>query len=84
MLNQVMQLSFKLYDLQLYLDTHPTENSALQEYNNTLNKYKASVEHYEKLYGPLNVININESQKEWMWTKGPWPWEKQNEKDGDK
>ncbi|MBQ6907405.1 MAG: spore coat protein CotJB [Clostridia bacterium] len=75
MLEQIMQLSFKLYDLKLFLDTHPTENSAIEEYNTTLNKYKSMVNHYEKLYGPLSALDVDENQQEWDWIKGPWPWE---------
>ena len=74
-LKEIQQLSFRLYDLTLFLDTHPTEQCAIKEYNDTLNKYKSMVCNFEKLYGPLTLIGVDENATEWKWIKGPWPWE---------
>lgn len=75
LLKEIQQLSFRLYDLTLFLDTHPTEQSALKDYNETLNKYKIMVKNFEKLYGPLTLKGVDENDCEWKWIKGPWPWE---------
>ena len=75
LLKEIMQLSFRMYDLTLFLDTHPNEQSAIKDFNETLSKYKAMVANFEKLYGPLNLKGIDENATEWKWTKGPWPWE---------
>ena len=75
LLREIQQLAFKLYDLVLFLDTHPTEQSALREYNETLNKYKSMVSNFEKLYGPLSLRGIDENANYWQWINGPWPWE---------
>lgn len=75
LLKEIMQLSFRLYDLTLFLDTHPTEQCAIKDYNETLNKYKAMVCNFEKLYGPLTLKGVDEKDMEWKWIKGPWPWE---------
>ncbi len=75
LLKEIQQLSFRLYDLTLFLDTHPTEQCAIKDYNETLNKYKSMVCNFEKLYGPLTLMGIDENANEWKWTKGPWPWE---------
>ena len=75
LLKEIQQLSFRLYDLTLFLDTHSTENCALKDYNETLNKYKIMVKNFEKLYGPLTLDAIDENTMEWKWIEGPWPWE---------
>ena len=75
LLKEVQELAFKLYDLTLFLDTHPHEQSALAEYNETLNKYKSMVCNFERLYGPLSLKNMPDNTNTWQWIKGPWPWE---------
>lgn len=75
LLKEIQQLGFRLYDLALFLDTHPTEQCAIKDYNETLNKYKLMVCNFEKLYGPLTLSGVDENDKEWKWIKGPWPWE---------
>lgn len=75
LLKEIQQLSFRLYDLTLFLDTHPNEQCAIKDYNETLNKYKSMVRNFEKLYGPLTLKGVDENAMEWKWIKGPWPWE---------
>ena len=75
LLKEIQQLSFRLYDLTIFLDTHPTEQCAIKDYNETMNKYKSMVRNFEKLYGPLKLMNIDENAMEWKWINGPWPWE---------
>ena len=74
-LREIQQLGFRMYDIALFLDTHPTETSALTEYTATLSKYNSMVSNYEKLYGPLTMDSVNECEAEWNWINGPWPWE---------
>ncbi len=75
LLKEIQQLSFRLYDLALFLDTHPNEQCAIREYNETLNKHKIMVKNFEKLYGPLTLKGVDENATKWNWIKGPWPWE---------
>ncbi len=75
LLKEIQQLSFKMYDLTLFLDTHPTEKCAISEFNETLNKYKMMVKNFEKLYGSLTLKGTEDDCMDWKWTKGPWPWE---------
>ncbi|MDR1101763.1 MAG: spore coat protein CotJB [Clostridiales bacterium] len=72
--NELRELEFTLKDLNLYLDTHPTDLSALTEYNTTSNKRDVAKTHYEKLYG-LMEIGSNEEQPRWDWISTAWPWE---------
>lgn len=67
-------VSFAIDDIILYLDTHPTDEEALTQYD----KYKAirnqAVKEYTANFGPLLVDNVVSTGK-WAWVKTPWPWE---------
>ena len=75
LLKEIQQLSFRMYDLNLFLDTHPKDICAIKDYNETLNKYKLMVKNFDNLYGPLTLDSIDENSMEWKWIEGPWPWE---------
>lgn len=75
LLNQIMAVDFKLYDLQLYLDTHPFDREALCKYQNLVNECDALKDEYEEKYGPLTA-NAAAGDCEWKWIKNPWPWER--------
>lgn len=66
-----------MYDLRLFLDTHPYEKRAIEEYNMAANKAIAMKAHFEKLYGPL-TLSDKDDIKEWTWIEGPWPWDNSN------
>ncbi|MBQ3115260.1 MAG: spore coat protein CotJB [Clostridia bacterium] len=74
-LNELMQLDFRLKDLHLYLDTHPTDQRAIDEFNKTASKAKLMRENFEKLYYPLTVNDKENNTCPWQWVKSPWPWE---------
>ena len=69
-----MAIDFFLYDLALYLDTHPCDRRALLTYNDYLKKEKAMSENYERAYGPLKQERETNGI-EWAWIDSPWPWE---------
>ena len=67
-------VDFTLTELVLYLDTHPTDCSAM-EYFNHYNKMKMQMEKdFAQKYYPLNTRTA-ESNKEWRWGMAPNPWE---------
>ena len=73
-LHELMALDFKLYDLQLYLDTHPFDDEALEIYQELSKDAQAARIKYESTYGPLSPTNAA-TNCEWTWIKNPWPWE---------
>lgn len=75
MLKEVMALDFTLYDLALYLDTHPFDEEALCLYQDTLEKADALKTEYEEKYGPLSMNNAATDCR-WKWIENPWPWER--------
>lgn len=76
MLNEIGQISFAATELNLYLDTHPFDQMAIdkfQKYNNMRNKLLSE---YTQLYGPLILDNQNINCREWKWATQNWPWER--------
>lgn len=74
MLAQWQQYNFALVDLNLYLDTHPNDQEALNLFNKYQNIKKQIADKYEKKYGPL-TISGEISNSSWNWVDNPWPWE---------
>lgn len=73
MLKQITALSFTLFDLHLYLNTHPMDRAALSMYNSILPQAMMLQNEYEKMYGPLSAAVC--SPLPWQWINEPWPWE---------
>lgn len=74
LLRNLSALAFTLYDLQLYLDTHPYDMAALAHYTQHRQQYLQAAALYEQKYGPLTALN-GASANTWKWIKDPWPWE---------
>ena len=74
-LKELMALDFKLYDLQLYLDTHPFDRDALEIYQELAEEAEKVRAEYEEMYGSLKAKNAA-TDCEWLWIKNPWPWER--------
>ncbi len=75
MLKDLQALDFKLYDLGLYLDTHPFDEDALCEYQTTADEALDKREEYEAMYGPLTQ-EMAATDTAWTWIDNPWPWER--------
>ena len=74
-LKDLMALDFKLYDLQLYLNTHPFDKEALALYQDVADEAEVARAEYEEKYGPLKAVNAA-TDCEWLWSKNPGPWER--------
>lgn len=76
-LTKLQQMRFVLQELCLYLDTHPGDQLAMQEFNRYKSLYQNQLAQYQQQYGPVfNVLNPNGGSFQWI--TGPWPWEYQN------
>ena len=75
LLKNITALDFYIIDLNLYLNTHPTDAEALNLYNTSVRKAKDMREEYTKQYGML-LANSSESKLPWQWIENPWPWQK--------
>ena len=71
---KIQTISFVLVDINLYLDTHPTDMAALNYYH----KYKALKDQlayeYTTSYEPLTSGTVTSTNR-WTWIDKPWPWE---------
>ncbi len=72
LLKKLMEIDFTLIELNLYLDTHPTDRRALAQFNRFVCMRKPILERLDKVYGP---IALNQPiQYPWAWLNQPWPW----------
>lgn len=75
MLTKIDALSFAMIDLQLYLDTHPTDRNVLNLFNRYREEKINRVKAYEAKYGPLTIDSDSLNNYPWSWIDNPWPWE---------
>lgn len=77
LMKQINEYSFSMIDLLLYLDTHPEDSGAQEDFLNLLHARNDAVNEYSRIYGPLTIDGIKESADEemWRWVYQPWPWE---------
>lgn len=95
LLQEINEISFIVNDLNLYLDTHPQDNEALDAFSHSMAKRRQLLDTYAKEFEPLTLNCVcpdtnNQSQthtkypgqKHFTWTDGPLPWDIQDEKGG--
>ena len=70
LLKRVSALGFAMYELRLFLDTHPDNQDALEMLKSYKKKYESVKAEYEKEFGPLTLNGYNSDE----WLKDPWPW----------
>ena len=75
LLLEIMELSFAINDLNLYLDLHPDDTRLLEKFNAYVEKSCQKEMEYVKNYGALEVID-NTSDEKFEWIKNPWPWDR--------
>lgn len=75
MMEELQQLDFALVELTLYLDTHPDDMQALQQYNQLSQQRQQAAYRFECRYGPLLQFGHSYSRYPWQWAETPWPWQ---------
>lgn len=76
LLRRIQELSFVAVELNLYLDTHPDDQRALEMYNKVHRDLLQAVRNYEETYGPLLNYGYSPAHRDyWRWVESPWPWE---------
>lgn len=74
LMRKIQETGFALYDLNLFLDTHPDNQMALDYFADVQKNHTELNAEYEMLYGPLTAFDTDTAQG-WTWIKDPWPWE---------
>lgn len=76
LLHWINVISFAVDDAQLFLDTHPDSEEALDYFYEYSKLRNEALEEYAKYYGPLTIDTTQESCADrWSWINEPWPWQ---------
>lgn len=67
-------LEFAADDLQLYLDTHESDQKVFGLFQYFQTEAAACQKEYVEKYGPLSTRDLLCSS-EYDWLRGPWPWD---------
>lgn len=73
-LRRLSEVSFAVHEAVLFLDTHPTDKTALDYYNRYKQLRKKILEEYTEKFGPMTADNV-QATDEWVWATTSWPWE---------
>ena len=72
---RIAAYKFALYDLALYLDSHPCDQQAMQLRAVYQERLAALIDEYEQHYGKY-VVRMADVEESWTeWVKDPWPWD---------
>ena len=69
----VMQFSFAINDLNLYLDLHPDDTKVVRLFEELVKEEKQAKKEYMEQYGPLTVTKVKGDKFDWI--ESPWPWD---------
>lgn len=76
MLCSIQQMEFVAIELNLYLDTHPCDATAVNDYNCAVERLMQLTKEYVTEFGPISNFGWGGySRIPWQWSNGPWPWE---------
>ena len=73
-------LDFAIYEMVLYMDTHPTDRRAQASFTDLKRRREEAVRAYEAEFGPY-VVRATDVKPDgfWDWIRGPWPWENEGD-----
>ena len=73
---KIYELDFALHELNLFLDTHPTNAKALNLIKEYRRKRQEFIAVFESNFGKYTpCVEDIPCEGCWNWLKGPWPWE---------
>ncbi|WP_456278509.1 spore coat protein CotJB [Bacillus sp. AK128] len=75
LLEDLQAVDFVLVELTLYLDTHPHDYEAIQQYNQFAQQRGLLKKQIESKFGPLQQYGNSYSGYPWNWDDAPWPWQ---------
>ncbi|MBQ7360463.1 MAG: spore coat protein CotJB [Lachnospiraceae bacterium] len=74
MLKDIGIISFVMVELNLYLDTHPQDQEAMEYFQHYRRMYNRMVADFSERFYPLNISTATDTQQ-WNWALAPMPWE---------
>lgn len=75
LMEELQSTDFVLTELSLYLNTHPFDQEAINQFNSFAHYRKELANHFESKFGPLLQFGHSYSNCPWEWSKTPWPWQ---------
>lgn len=75
LLREIGKLDFIILELNLYLDTHPLDQQALDKYRRFMLIKNQLCNEYAEKFGPLTLNGTGTDTREWKWATQDWPWE---------
>ncbi len=76
LLRKIHSLDFAIYEMVLYLDTHPASKKAMELLKVYKQRRKECIALYEEKYGPYILVPADAPMSScWEWLDSPWPWE---------
>ena len=81
LMNKISEVQFVCIELNLYLDTHPGDAAAREDYYSYSRLLRELVTRYEAEYGPLLGFG-NSPTNAGCWVCSDWPWEKDRSREG--
>ncbi|GAA0372615.1 spore coat protein CotJB [Bacillus horti] len=75
LLEEIQVVDFVLVELNLYLNTHPQDFKAIQQYNDLTEQSMLLKNQFTEIYGPLVHFGNDFSKYPWTWKEAPWPWQ---------
>ena len=74
LMQQIAECEFILIDINLFLNTHPEDSRALDDYNCYAEQLAVLKDMYVKQYGPLENFGNSVSKGSWKWVRSDFPW----------
>lgn len=71
----IRKVRFALIDIALFLNTHPCDTMALEDYHKLNKAYNEAMKEYARNFGPLRYSDVSSCDDRWKWVDQPWPWE---------
>lgn len=74
LLQTIYQAGFAMDEVNLYLDTHPCDQDALNYYHYVNKIRRDAMSAYQAQCGPLMMDQVTACDY-WTWVNNKWPWE---------
>ncbi|MCR2820262.1 spore coat protein CotJB [Lederbergia panacisoli] len=75
LMEELQAVDFVIVELALYLDTHPQDHEAIQQYNAYVQMRQTVKNQFEQEFGALTSFGGSYSKYPWDWKEAPWPWQ---------
>lgn len=72
--DRLLAYDFRVHELNLYLDTHPSDSEALREFRESVEEFENIKREYISRGGIWTVTDADCAQR-FEWIESPWPWE---------